>query len=237
MNPDLARLHPYPFERLSALLDGVQPATLAPISLSIGEPRHPAPAFVLEELHRHAGGYSHYPQTRGSVQLREAIADWLTARYRLRAGSLDAAAHVLPVNGSREALFAFTQAAIDRSREAAPLVAMPNPFYQIYEGAALLAGASPLFLPERADRPGIPDFAAVAEADWARCQVLVVCSPGNPTGAVLDLEDWQTIFALADRHDLGVVSAECCSELYPDEEAPPPGVLEACRHHGREGFE
>jgi N-succinyldiaminopimelate aminotransferase len=169
--------------------------------------------------------------------LREAIADWLTARFRLSTGSLTAAAHVLPVNGSREALFAFTQAAIDRSRHAAPLVAMPNPFYQIYEGAALLAGASPLFLPERADRPGIPDFAAVAEADWARCQMLVVCSPGNPTGAVLDLEDWGTIFALADRHDLVVVSDECYSELYPDEDAPPVGVLEACRHHGRQGFE
>ena len=237
MNPDLGRLHPYPFERLAALLDGVQPGALAPISLSIGEPKHAAPAFVLEELRRHGAGYSQYPKTQGSTELREAIADWLTARFCLSAGSLSAAAHVLPVNGSREALFAFTQAAIDRSRHAAPLVAMPNPFYQIYEGAALLAGASPLFLPERAERPGIPDFAAVAEADWARCQMLVVCSPGNPTGAVLDLEDWGTIFALADRHDLVVVSDECYSELYPDEDAPPVGVLEACRHHGRQGFE
>ena len=237
MNPDLGRLHPYPFERLAALLDGVQPGALAPISLSIGEPKHAAPAFVLEELRRHGAGYSQYPKTQGSAELREAIAAWLTARFGLSAGSLTAAAHVLPVNGSREALFAFTQAAIDRSRHAAPLVAMPNPFYQIYEGAALLAGASPLFLPERADRPGIPDFAAVAEADWARCQMLVVCSPGNPTGAVLDLEDWGTIFALADRHDLVVVSDECYSELYPDEDAPPVGVLEACRHHGRQGFE
>jgi len=237
MNPDLGRLHPYPFERLAALLDGVQPGALAPISLSIGEPKHAAPTFVLEELRRHGAGYSQYPKTQGSTELREAIADWLTARFCLSAGSLRAAAHVLPVNGSREALFAFTQAAIDRSRHAAPLVAMPNPFYQIYEGAALLAGASPLFLPERAERPGIPDFAAVAEADWARCQMLVVCSPGNPTGAVLDLEDWGTIFALADRHDLVVVSDECYSELYPDEDAPPVGVLEACRHHGRQGFE
>ena len=237
MNPDLGRLHPYPFERLAALLDGVQPGALAPISLSIGEPKHAAPAFVLEELRRHGAGYSQYPKTQGSAELREAIAAWLTARFGLSAGSLTAAAHVLPVNGSREALFAFTQAAIDRSRHAAPLVAMPNPFYQIYEGAALLAGASPLFLPERAERPGIPDFAAVAEADWARCQMLVVCSPGNPTGAVLDLEDWGTIFALADRHDLVVVSDECYSELYPDEDAPPVGVLEACRHHGRQGFE
>ena len=237
MNPDLRRLHPYPFERLAALLDGVQPAALAPILLSIGEPKHAAPAFVLEELRRHAAGYSQYPKTQGSAELREAIAAWLTTRYRLSAGSLTAAAHVLPVNGSREALFAFTQAAIDRGRHAAPLVAMPNPFYQIYEGAALLAGASPLFLPERADRPGIPDFAAVAAQDWARCQMLVVCSPGNPTGAVLDLEDWGTIFALADRHHLVVVSDECYSELYLDEDAPPIGVLEACRRHGRERFE
>jgi len=237
MNPDLQRLQPYPFERLAALIDGVRPAELSPIPMSIGEPRHPAPSFVLEELRRHAGGYSHYPKTQGGAELREAICAWLAARYRIPPPALSPAAHVLPVNGSREALFAFTQAVVDRGRRLSPLVAMPNPFYQIYEGAALLAGASPLFLPERADRPGIPDFAAVAEADWERCQMLVVCSPGNPTGAVLDLEDWRAIFALADRHGFVVASDECYSELYPDESAPPVGVLEACRRHGRDGFE
>jgi N-succinyldiaminopimelate aminotransferase len=237
VNPDLARLHPYPFERLAALLHGVQPAELPPILLSIGEPKHPAPAFVLAELQRHAAGYSQYPKTQGSAGLREAICAWLASRYGLPAQSLSPAAHVLPVNGSREALFAFTQCAIDRGRTDAPLVAMPNPFYQIYEGAALLAGAAPLFLPERADRPGIPDFAAVAEADWRRCQMLVVCSPGNPTGAVLNIEDWREIFALADRYDFVVASDECYSELYPDESAPPVGVLEACWRNGRREFE
>ena len=235
MNPDLERLHPYPFERLAALLDGVQPAALAPIPLSIGEPRHAAPQFVLAELQRHTAGYSQYPKTAGTEELRAAIADWLAARYRLPPGALSPARHVLPVNGSREALFAFTQCAIDRTR-AAPRVAMPNPFYQIYEGAALLAGATPLFLPEQPGRPGIADLDAIAEADWAHCQMLVVCSPGNPTGAVLTLEDWRPVFALADRHGFVIASDECYSELYPREDAPPVGVLEACRVHGRADF-
>jgi N-succinyldiaminopimelate aminotransferase len=142
---------------------------------------------------------------------------------------------VLPVNGSREALFAFVQSVVSTGA-ARPVVAMPNPFYQIYEGAALLAGAEPLYLPERADRPGVPDFAAVPEASWTRCQLLIVCSPGNPCGAVLQLEDWRALFALADRHGFVLASDECYSELYYDESAPPPGVLEACARLGRADF-
>ena len=237
MNPLLGKLHPYPFERLAALLAGVPaPAALSPVLMSIGEPRHAAPAFVLEEISARSSGYSQYPKTAGVIELREAIATWLVQRYELPATSISADAHVLPVNGSREALFAFTQCAVSRAANAAPLVAMPNPFYQIYEGAALLAGATPLFLPERQDRPGIADFAAVSAADWQRCQMLVVCSPGNPAGAVLDLGDWREIFALADRHDFIVASDECYSELYLDENAAPVGVLQAAVATGREDF-
>jgi N-succinyldiaminopimelate aminotransferase len=238
MNPDLQRLHAYPFERLAALLRGVQPpAHLSPILMSIGEPRHAAPAFVLEELHRQAAGYSQYPKTQGNIELRESICDWLARRYALPRDGIDAALHVLPVNGSREALFSFTQCVIDRQGHPAPAVAMPNPFYQIYEGAALLAGAEPLYLPEHALRPGVPDFAAVAVGDWQRCQLLVVCSPANPTGAVLDQHDWRLIFELADRHDFVIASDECYSELYQDESTPPLGILQACRIYGRDRYQ
>lgn len=237
MNPDLDRLQPYPFERLAALFAGVSPPPgLAPIALHIGEPRHAAPAIVLEALARHRDGYSKYPKTAGEPWLREAMAAWLARRYALPAGQPCPETQVLPVNGSREALFSFTQAAVTRAGAVRPRVAMPNPFYQIYEGAALLAGAKPLFLPERLDRPGIPDFSAVAEHDWQTCQMLVLCSPGNPSGAVLQRADWQEVFALADRHGFIVASDECYSELYPDEAAPPIGVLGACHALGRAGF-
>ena len=238
MNPALDALHPYPFERLAALLAGVEPpAGLQPIGLQIGEPRHAAPGFVLDALWQHRDGYSSYPKTAGEPWLREAIAAWLQRRYALPANTLDAARHVLPVNGSREALFAFVQCTIDATAGAArPVVAMPNPFYQIYEGAALLAGAEPLYLPERADRPGIPDFAAIPAPMWDRCQLLIVCSPGNPCGAVLGLDDWRELFALADRHGFVLGSDECYSELYYDEATPPPGVLEACARLGRPDY-
>jgi N-succinyldiaminopimelate aminotransferase len=234
VNPALGRLHPYPFERLAALLAGVAPpAGVAPIPLQIGEPRHAAPDFVLEALWRHRDGYSKYPKTAGEPWLREAIADWLRARYSLAPASLSAERHVLPVNGSREALFSFVQGVVATGGTQRPVVAMPNPFYQIYEGAALLAGAEPLYLPERDDRPGIPDFAAVPGRDWDRCQLLIVCSPGNPCGAVLGLEDWRALFELADRHGFVLASDECYSELYYDEATPPVGVLEACARLGR----
>ena len=238
MNPDLQRLHPYPFERLSALLAGIEPPAGVPgIALHIGEPRHAAPALALDALWQHRDGYSKYPKTAGEPWFREAAAGWLCRRYGLATGELRASDGVLPVNGSREALFAFTQCVVARGLPGTAVrVAMPNPFYQIYEGAALLAGAEPLFLPELRERPGISDIAAFDDRDWQGCQMLIVCSPGNPSGAVLELDDWADLFALADRHDLVIASDECYSELYPDESTPPLGVLGACRALGRAGF-
>jgi N-succinyldiaminopimelate aminotransferase len=236
MNSHLRELQPYPFERLSALLaDVAAPNGLAPISMSIGEPRHAAPAFVLRELQRNFAGYSNYPKTAGIPELRDSITAWLRRRYALPASALDAARHVLPVNGSREALFAFIQCAVDATRTGA-LVAMPNPFYQIYEGGTLLAGATPLFLPELAERPGIPDLARIDDDTWRRCQLLIVCSPGNPSGAVLTQRDWNELFVLADRHDLIIAADECYAELYREESAPPVGVLQACLAAGRADF-
>jgi len=215
MNPDLQRLHPYPFERLAALLAGVPaPAALSPVLMSIGEPRHAAPAFVLEEISARSSGYSQYPKTAGVIELREAIATWLVQRYELPATSISADAHVLPVNGSREALFAFTQCAVSSAANAAPLVAMPNPFYQIYEGAAFLAGAQPYYAPSDPSRNFAVDWDSVPDDVWARTQLLYVCSPGNPTGAVMPLAEWQKLFELSDRHGFVIASDECYSEIY-----------------------
>ncbi|HHQ43139.1 MAG TPA: succinyldiaminopimelate transaminase [Chromatiales bacterium] len=236
MNPDLERLHPYPFERLAALRAGVAPPReLDPIVLSVGEPRHPTPAFLAEAVIEHLHGLASYPATRGGAALREAIAAWLTRRFGLPEGALDPERHVLPVNGTREALFALAQALVDRSRR--PLVMMPNPFYQIYEGAALLAGAEPRYLPTTAETGWLPDLDAVPERDWARCQLVYVCSPGNPTGRVAPPEWWGRLLALAERHGFVVASDECYSEIYLDEARPPTGLLAAAHAAGREGFE
>jgi N-succinyldiaminopimelate aminotransferase len=226
LNPLLGRLQPYPFEKLRALLAGVTPnPALAPINLSIGEPKHPTPALVKAALAGALDGLAAYPATAGTPALREAIAAWLVRRYALPA--LDAATQVLPVNGSREALFAFAQTVIDPAGGAAR-VACPNPFYQIYEGAALLAGAQPVFL---------NDGMAFDALDWRGVQLAYVCSPGNPTGRVLKLEDWRRLFELADRHGFVVASDECYSELYYDESSPPLGALQAAHQLGRRGFE
>ena len=236
MNPDLDRLHPYPFERLRALLAGATPAEgLEHVALSIGEPRHPVPDRIRDALVDALGGLGRYPVTAGSLELRQAIADWCSLRYGLPAGRLDPERHLLPVSGSREALFAFTQAAIDRGRDA--VVAMPNPFYQIYEGAALLAGAEPHYLPCGPDNGFVPDFDAVPESVWARCQLLFVCTPGNPTGAVIEQQRLQQLLILADKHDFIVASDECYSELYLDEAAPPPGLLQAALAAGHDDFQ
>ncbi len=236
MNPDLDRLHPYPFERLRALLgDATPPAELAHIALSIGEPQHPVPTLVRDALVEALDGLGRYPVTAGNPALREAIAAWCTRRFGLPEGTLDPERHLLPVSGSREALFAFTQAAINRSRDA--LVAMPNPFYQIYEGAALLAGAEPHYLACTADSGFQPDFEAVPDKVWKRCQLLFVCSPGNPTGAVLDQATLVHLLELAERYNFIVASDECYSELYLDETAPPPGLLQAAIAAGHDGFE
>ncbi len=236
MNPDLQRLQPYPFEKLAGLFEGIQPPTaLPPIALSIGEPKHQPPSFVLETLANNLGRLSNYPSTRGLPELRQAIADWAAARFDLKAGSLDPERHILPVNGTREALFAFAQAVIDH-RQPAPLVLSPNPFYQIYEGAALLAGAEPGFINCTEATNFLPDFENVDEDTWQGCQLLYVCSPGNPTGAVIDLAQWRRLLELADRHDFVIASDECYSELYFDEQQAPMGLLQACELLGRDDF-
>ncbi len=235
MNPDLARLQPYPFERLARLHAGATPpADLPAIRLSIGEPQHAVPDFVGETLIEHLHGLSQYPSTRGSGTLRQAIAEWLLQRYALPTGSLDPARHVLPVNGTREALFAVAQCLVDR--RARPLVLMPNPFYQIYEGAALLAGAEPAFFNLNADNDYLPDFAAIDTPTWERCQLVYLCSPGNPTGQVSDLAALQALIERAERYDFVIVSDECYAEIYSDEEQPPPGLLQAAAAMGNEAY-
>ena len=235
MNPLLSRLQPYPFERLRQLFTGVTPnPSLRPISLGIGEPKHPTPAFIKQALAAAmdvpGSDLSGYPPTAGTPALREACAGWLQRRYGL---AVDAATQVLPVNGSREALFAFAQTVIDPTRPA--VVVCPNPFYQIYEGAALLAGAEPWYAPSDGARNFAVDWDSVPEATWAKTQLIFVCSPGNPTGAVMPLDEWRKLFALQDRHGFVIASDECYSEIYFRDE-PPLGGLEAAARLGRTDF-
>ncbi|TDB02678.1 succinyldiaminopimelate transaminase [Halomonas marinisediminis] len=233
MNPDLDALKPYPFERLAALRAGVTPpAELAPISLTIGEPQHAPYAGALEALQASQADFARYPATAGSAELRQAIADW--ARHRFGLDGLDPDTQVLPVNGTREALFAFVQAALDRTRPAK--VAMPNPFYQIYEGATLLAGGEPYYLDCNTESGFRPDIEAVPADVWRQVQIVFLCSPGNPTGAVTPLAEFQRLIELADEHDFLIASDECYSELYLDETSPPPGLLEACAALGRHDY-
>ena len=235
MNPNLQQLHRYPFERLKELLAGVTPAEhLKPISLSIGEPKHQPPAFVKQALVENIDKIAVYPATKGSDLLREAIANWLVKRFNLPAESIDPDNHILPVNGTREALFAFTQAVIDPRSN--PLVVTPNPFYQIYEGAALLAGAELHYLDCNADNNFIADLDSLPEQVWHRCQLLHLCSPGNPTGAVTSLEQYRQAIALADKFDFIIASDECYSEVYLQENSPPPGLLQACAEIGRHNY-
>jgi N-succinyldiaminopimelate aminotransferase len=234
MDPNLSRLQPYPFQKLAALLAGVTPdASLRPISLSIGEPKHATPQFIRDELIAQIGGLSSYPTTAGSEALRNAIAGWIAQRYQI--ARIDPATQVLPVNGSREALFAFAQAVVDGSRER-PAVVAPNPFYQIYEGAIILAGAQPQFLNLLPDNGFALDLQQLPEEVWSRTQLIYVCSPGNPTGNVITLEEWRALFELSDRHGFIIASDECYSEIYFDENRPPLGGLEAARRLGRGDF-
>jgi len=234
LNPQLARLQPYPFERLRALFAGVTPnPARRPINLSLGEPKHPTPPLILEALAAGAKGLANYPTTAGPPALREAIAAWLSRRHAL--GMLDPAAQVLPVLGSREALFAFGQTVIDASRVGATVV-VPNPFYQIYEGAALLAGATPHCVNSLAENGYAPRWDEVPVSVWARTQLLYVCSPDNPTGRVMSMRDWQALFELSDRHDFIIAADECYSEVYFDEANPPLGSLAAARALGRDGY-
>lgn len=232
MNPLLSHLQPYPFERLRQLFAGVQPpAGLPPISLGMGEPRHPTPAFIQQALTDHLGGLASYPATAGDPRLREACAQWLQRRYGI---AIDGATQVLPVNGSREALFAFAQTVIDPTQGGATVVC-PNPFYQIYEGAALLSGARPYYAPSDPARNFAVDWDGVPEEVWQATQLLFVCSPGNPTGAVMPLAEWEKLFALSDRHGFVIASDECYSEIYFRDE-PPLGGLEAAARLGRTDF-
>lgn len=235
MNPGLRELQPYPFEKLRALL-GTAPAHaggLPHIDLSVGEPKHPAPPFVLDTLAQNLGQLSAYPATKGSAALRETIAAWLHQRFGL-ARRPDPEREILPLNGTREGLFALAQCVVTPGPEA--LVVMPNPFYQIYEGATLLAGARPWYLDCTAANGFVPDYQAVPASVWERCQLLYLCSPGNPTGAVTPLATLKELIALADRHNFLIASDECYSELYPDENNPPPGLLQACAELGRHDF-
>lgn len=229
MNPNLERLQPYPFEKMRQLFsDLTPPADKSPIALSIGEPRHPSPPFVLQRISDNLNRLANYPATAGLPELRESIAAWLLRRFALN--SIDAGHQVLPVNGTREALFAFAQAVVSPGPDA--LVMSPNPFYQIYEGAALLAGATPHFINCTARSGFLPDFTAVSELQWQQCQLLYLCSPGNPTGAVMPLSQLQDLIGLAREYDFIIASDECYSEIYFDEEAPPPGLLQACSAMG-----
>jgi N-succinyldiaminopimelate aminotransferase len=232
MNPLLARLHPYPFERLRALVKDITPnPAYKPISLGIGEPKHATPELIKQALCSHLQGLASYPATAGEPALRDSICAWIARRYGLK---LDAQSQVLPVNGSREALFALAQTVIDSTRPNATVVC-PNPFYQIYEGAALLAGANTFFVNSDPSRNFAADWASVPASVWANTQLLYVCSPGNPTGAVMPLSEWQMLFELSEQHGFVIASDECYSEIYFRDE-PPLGSLEAAQQLGRGDF-
>lgn len=234
MNPYLDRLQSYPFQKLATLLaDSVPNPRLSPIALHIGEPRHPTPDFIMQAVTQNLDGLATYPLTRGMDELRAAIAGWLIRRYNLPA--IDPTTQVVPVNGSREALYAFAQAVIDPTRPG-PVVVCPNPFYQIYEGAALLAGATPYFVNSLPANNYIPDFRELPDNVWRRTQLVYVCSPGNPTGHVLSMDKWAELFALSDHYGFIIASDECYSEIHFNEAAPPLGALQAAQHLGRKGF-
>ncbi|MEE8527942.1 MAG: succinyldiaminopimelate transaminase [Gammaproteobacteria bacterium] len=235
MNPNLDRLPLYPFERLAALKAGVEPPSdLEHIAMSIGEPRHAPPPFVVEALRQSAHDLGRYPMAPGSNAFRAAAANWLNRRFGLIGGGVDPATMVLPVGGTREGLFAFVQAVVDSSRD--PVVLMPNPFYQIYEGAALLANAKPVYMNTWEQNEYLPDLESVGPDIFRRCQLLFICSPGNPTGAVLDADFLERVIALADEFDFIIAADECYSEIYLDEDEPPTGLLEVCQQIGRVDF-
>lgn len=236
MNPGLARLQPYPFERLAGLKQGIAtPPDKSPIDLSIGEPGHKTPTFILDAIRAHLPEAAIYPKTRGSDQLRKVIAEWIVKRFRLPVNSLRPELHILPVNGTREALFAFAQCVIDPSLPD-PVVVLPNPFYQIYEGAALLAGARPFYLNCREENGYLPDFDDVPTTVWEHCQLLYLCTPANPSGAIMERDKYTQLLELADHYDFIIASDECYSEIYLDESNAPPGLLQAAAELGRDDY-
>jgi len=242
MNPGLEKLHPYPFEKLAQLKRETTVITdAAHIDLSIGEPKHTTPKLILDELQKQLPRAASYPTTRGIDELRQAITDWLVKRFNLPDSSISAEQNVLPVNGTREALFAFAQCIIDANHKLAktndtPVVISPNPFYQIYEGAALLASAEPYYVNCVEDNKFLPDFDAVPEEIWQRCQLVYLCSPGNPTGAVLDQKTIENLLNLADNYDFIIAADECYSEIYFDDAFPPIGLLQAAANLGRDDY-
>ncbi|PPD48611.1 MAG: succinyldiaminopimelate transaminase [Methylobacter sp.] len=238
MTPNLKHLHPYPFEKLAQLKQGhVPPDDLPHIALSMGEPTHATPHLIQEALLEHLHGLSNYPTTKGIPELRSTIAAWLGKRFQIPATDINSETQVLPVNGTREALFSFAQCVIDSTASNnRPIVIMPNPFYQIYEGAALLAGAEPYYLNTLEDSGYLPDFDAVPEQIWQRCQLIYICSPGNPSGAVMSQTDHQKLIHLAEKYDFIIASDECYSELYDDEATPPVGLLQSAYALGNTAF-
>ena len=231
MNPRIASLQPYPFQRLATLYQSTHaPDNKSCISLSVGEPKHPAPSCVLNAISEHAKELSAYPSTRGTTNLRETISNWLIKRFGLSANTLDAERHILPACGTREALYSVAQAVVDSSRQQRPVVIMPNPFYQIYEGATLLAGAEPVFLNTTAETGYKMDFSQVPDIIWHKTQLVYVCTPGNPAGAALTESEFQTLIALAEKYDFIIASDECYSEIYFDEDLPPAGLLQAAHN-------
>ncbi|MDP3031969.1 MAG: succinyldiaminopimelate transaminase [Rhodocyclaceae bacterium] len=234
MNPNLDKLQPYPFERLRELFaDSTPPDGLQEIRLHIGEPQHPTPQFIKDALAANFAGLANYPTTNGSDELRQSIADWIGRRFTIPA--LDSVTQVLPVTGSREALFAIAQTVIE-AKHTKPVVISPNPFYQIYEGAALLAGARPFFMNTTPENGFRMDWARVPEEIWQHCQLVYVCSPGNPTGKVMTRDEWQTLFDLSDRYNFVIAADECYSEIYFDEKNPPLGGLQAAHQLGRTDY-
>ena len=234
MNPRLGLLQPYPFDRLRALLAGVgAPTGVAPISLGLGEPQHPTPQLIKDAVGANLNGLSRYPATAGQPELRETIAAWVTRRFGLKA--LDPATQVLPVNGSKEAVFSLVQAALDPDERGA-LAILPNPFYQIYEGATLLAGARPYFINSLAANGLRPDWGSIPGDVWAKTRLVIICSPANPHGRVMTMDEWKILFELSDRHGFLIIADECYSEIYFDEARPALGALAAAAALGRDGF-
>jgi len=236
MTPNLKHLHPYPFEKLAQLKQGIVPPANKPhIALSMGEPTHATPHLIQEALLTHLHGLANYPTTKGVPELRQAIAEWISRRFQIPADAVNPDTQVLPVNGTREALFSFAQCLIDPTKTK-PVVIMPNPFYQIYEGAALLAGAEPYCLNTLEDSGYLPDFDAVPDEIWQRCQLIYICSPGNPTGSVIGQASHEKLLKLAEKHDFVIASDECYSEIYDDETNPPPGLLQTAYNMGNTAF-
>jgi len=234
MNPDLKKLQPYPFEKLNALKADCQPAINGHIALSIGEPKHAAPELVLQTISSKLNIINSYPLTKGRIELRQAIVNWLSKRFKLASKALDAEKHVIPVAGTREALFSFAQCMVKRDDDA--LILMPNPFYQIYEGAAFLSGATPWFYNTLKENNYLPDFDAIDKDIWQRCQIIYICTPGNPTGSVISKQQLCKLITLSLKYDFIIASDECYSEIYFDEDQPPAGLLEAAEECGNKAF-